>query len=110
MESIHGTHEGVALDAAGQPGAVAVQCPPSLRRTGRGTGGADRGAGPATQPGGHRARGRPGQVAQAEVRGRGRRAAGRAMLLLQQRGRLPNEHEVLRELVPSERLLEVSLA
>ena len=34
----------------------------------------------------------------------------RAMLLLQQRGRLPKEHEVLCELVPPERALEVSLA
>lgn len=34
----------------------------------------------------------------------------RAMLLLQQRGRLPKEHEVLCELVPRERALEVSLA
>src|SRR3990167_420621 len=35
---------------------------------------------------------------------------GRALLLLQQRGRLPKEHEVLCELVPRERALEVSLA
>lgn len=34
----------------------------------------------------------------------------RAMLLLQRRGRLPKEHEVLCELVPPERALEVSLA
>lgn len=34
----------------------------------------------------------------------------RAMLLLQQRGRLPKGHEVLCELVPPERALEVSLA
>ena len=34
----------------------------------------------------------------------------RAMLLLQQRGRLPKEHEVLCELGPPERALEVSLA
>lgn len=34
----------------------------------------------------------------------------RAMLLLQQRGRLPKDHEVLCELVPPERALEVSLA
>jgi ParB family chromosome partitioning protein len=34
----------------------------------------------------------------------------RALLLLQQRGRLPKEHEVLCELVPPERALEVSLA
>ncbi len=34
----------------------------------------------------------------------------RAMLLLQQRGRLPKEHVVLCELVPPERALEVSLA
>jgi ParB family chromosome partitioning protein len=34
----------------------------------------------------------------------------RAMLLLQQRGRLPKEHRVLCELVPPERALEVSLA
>jgi ParB family chromosome partitioning protein len=34
----------------------------------------------------------------------------RAMLLLQQRGRLPDAHEVLCELVPPERGLEVSLA
>ena len=34
----------------------------------------------------------------------------RAMLLLQQRGRLSKEHEVLCELVPPERALEVSLA
>lgn len=34
----------------------------------------------------------------------------RAMVLLQQRGRLPKEHEVLCELVPPERALEVSLA
>ena len=34
----------------------------------------------------------------------------RAMLLLQQRGRLPKEHEVLCELVPPQRALEVSLA
>ncbi len=34
----------------------------------------------------------------------------RAMLLLQQRGRLPKEHEVLCELVAPERALEVSLA
>jgi len=34
----------------------------------------------------------------------------RAMLLLQQSGRLPKEHEVLCELVPPERALEVSLA
>ncbi|MBI1395413.1 MAG: chromosome partitioning protein ParB [Betaproteobacteria bacterium] len=34
----------------------------------------------------------------------------RAMLLLQQRGRLPKEYEVLCELVPPERALEVSLA
>ena len=34
----------------------------------------------------------------------------RAMLLLQQRGRLPKEHEVMCELVPPERALEVSLA
>jgi ParB family chromosome partitioning protein len=34
----------------------------------------------------------------------------RAMLLLQQRGRLPKEHKVLCELVPPERALEVSLA
>jgi ParB family chromosome partitioning protein len=34
----------------------------------------------------------------------------RAMLLLQQRGRLPKEHEVLCGLVPPERALEVSLA
>lgn len=52
-------------------------------------------------------------------RGRSRRlqfavAAGerrrRALLLLQQRGRLPKEHEVLCELVPPERALEISLA
>jgi len=34
----------------------------------------------------------------------------RALLLLQQRGRLPKAHEVLCELVPPERALEVSLA
>ena len=34
----------------------------------------------------------------------------RALLLLQQRGRWPKEHEVLCELVPPERALEVSLA
>ncbi len=34
----------------------------------------------------------------------------RAMLLLQQRGRLPKGHEVLCELVPPERALEVSIA
>ena len=34
----------------------------------------------------------------------------RALLLLQQRGRLPTAHEVLCELVPPERALEVSLA
>ena len=34
----------------------------------------------------------------------------RALLLLQQRGRLPNSHEVLCELVPPERALEVSVA
>ncbi len=34
----------------------------------------------------------------------------RALLLLQQRGRLPKQHEVLCELVPPERALEVSLA
>lgn len=34
----------------------------------------------------------------------------RAMLLLQQRGRLPKAHEVLCELVPPERALEISLA
>ena len=34
----------------------------------------------------------------------------RALLLLQQRGRLPKGHEVLCELVPTERALEVSLA
>jgi ParB family transcriptional regulator, chromosome partitioning protein len=34
----------------------------------------------------------------------------RALLLLRQRGRLPKEHEVLCELVPPERALEVSLA
>ncbi len=59
-------------------------------------------------------------VTEQEVgRGRSRKlkfavAAGerrrRAMLLLQQRGRLPKEHEVLCELVPPERALEVSLA
>lgn len=52
-------------------------------------------------------------------RGKGRKvkfavAAGerrrRALLLLQQRGRLPKAHEVLCELVPPERALEVSLA
>lgn len=56
---------------------------------------------------------------QAAGRGKSRRlqfavAAGerrrRALLLLQQRGRLPKEHEVLCELVPPERALEVSLA
>lgn len=56
---------------------------------------------------------------QAVGRGRSRRlqfavAAGerrrRALLLLQQRGRLPKEHEVLCELVPPERALEISLA
>ena len=34
----------------------------------------------------------------------------RALLLLQQRGRLPKSHEVLCDLVPSERALEVSVA
>jgi ParB family chromosome partitioning protein len=34
----------------------------------------------------------------------------RAMLLPQRRGRLPKDHEVLCELVPPERALEVSLA
>ncbi|MBT9495554.1 MAG: ParB/RepB/Spo0J family partition protein, partial [Paucibacter sp.] len=34
----------------------------------------------------------------------------RAMLLLQQRGRLPKDHEVLCELVPLERALEISIA
>lgn len=52
-------------------------------------------------------RGRARKVKFAVAAGERRR---RALLLLQQRGRLPKGHEVLCELVPPERALEVSLA
>ena len=52
-------------------------------------------------------RGRARQVKFAVAAGERRR---RALLLLQQRGRLPRSHEVLCELVAAERALEVSLA
>ena len=52
-------------------------------------------------------RGKAGKVRFAVAAGERRR---RALLLLQQRGRLPKTHEVLCELVPPERALEVSVA
>jgi len=52
-------------------------------------------------------RGKGGKVRFAVAAGERRR---RALLLLQQRGRLPKAHEVLCELVPPERALEVSVA
>lgn len=55
----------------------------------------------------HSGRGQSRQLKFAVAAGERRR---RALLLLQQRGRLPKEHEVLCELVPPERALEVSLA
>jgi ParB family transcriptional regulator, chromosome partitioning protein len=51
--------------------------------------------------------GKAGAVKFAVAAGERRR---RALLLLQQRGRLPKRHEVLCELVPPERALEISLA
>ena len=52
-------------------------------------------------------RGKAGKVRFAVAAGERRR---RAMLLLQQRGRLPTTHEVVCELVPPERAREVSVA
>jgi ParB family chromosome partitioning protein len=52
-------------------------------------------------------RGKAGKLRFAVAAGERRR---RALLLLQQRGRLPKAHEVLCELVPPERALEVSVA
>ena len=52
-------------------------------------------------------RGKASKVQFAVAAGERRR---RAMLLLQQRGRLPKSHEVLCELVPPERAREVSVA
>lgn len=88
---------------------VALQRSPAHGRPGRGTGGLDRRAGTAdnlvvTEQGpGRKAGGRRFAVAAGERR-------RRAMLLLQRQGRLPKAHEVLCELVPPERALEISVA
>ena len=110
VENHHGTLERTLVDQSRKPGAVAVQRASTLGGAGRGTAALIGSQGllhPLIVTEHAAGRGKARKVRFAVAAGERRR---RALLLLQQRGHLPTAHEVLCELVPPERGLEVSVA